>query len=110
MAFETYLSADIAYLANGADLALISNDATDGIYVVHVQIASAPTEGQTVNIEITEKARSADTADVIFSDTIFHANAYETPPLVLMHSWSVTVSLKGGSNDASIWYRISRIS
>jgi len=85
---------------------------TDGCYQLFLDL-SAMANGDTYEIRVYEKVRSADTQRVCFYASVSHAQGadaanYVTPPLILINGWDMSVKRIAGS-DRTITYSIRAV-
>lgn len=82
-----------------------SPETTDGVFQFYVDVA-AMAAGDTLEIRVKEKARSADTQRVAVLDVISHSQIeplWISAPLILLHNWDFTIKQTAGTGRAFPW-------
>jgi hypothetical protein len=80
---------------------------TAGVYQLFLDVANLAA-GDTLEVRVIEKARTGDTARVVFMGTLTNAQGtdsamYATPPLTLGVGWDITIKQTAGSVRAFPW-------
>lgn len=84
----------------------LQSDTADGIYQVFLDL-NALANGDSFELRIKEKVRSADTQRIVYRMNFANAQTSQpnaaTPSLILMHGWDVTIIKISGTDREIPW-------